>query len=194
MDRNQFIHACGLLGLGASSLRSLKTLFDAPENSAPVSSCEARQASTMKWIKRFFDIFDQHLDQPARRSILEACGKECYFGSQHGKNQPHLSPADFVGKLNNHLGEEAAVLEGNVIYFRYIKNPSGLRVSDGYCLCPMVETGPEGLSGTYCYCSVGYVREMFRTALGTPVSVELLESLKRGGKQCRFKIALEKES
>ncbi|HQT92614.1 MAG TPA: DUF6144 family protein, partial [Candidatus Kryptobacter bacterium] len=60
----------------------------------------------------------------------------------------------------------------------------------GYCLCPLVESGPEGLSGTYCDCSVGYVREMFRTYTGKAVSVELLESLKRGGRTCRFGITV----
>ncbi len=61
---------------------------------------------------------------------------------------------------------------------------------DGYCLCPAVEKGPEGLSGTYCECSAAYLAEMFRRATERPVRVQLLESLKRGGNTCKFRIEL----
>ena len=58
------------------------------------------------------------------------------------------------------------------------------------CGCPIAEKSPEGLSGTFCQCSVGFVRAMFSGYLGKPVRVELLEALKHGGKTCRFKIML----
>ena len=52
----------------------------------------------------------------------------------------------------------------------------------------MVEDGPASLSPTYCYCSVGYVQYMFRIFFGMKVNVELIESLRTGGKGCRLKI------
>jgi predicted hydrocarbon binding protein len=52
----------------------------------------------------------------------------------------------------------------------------------------MVENVPTGLSPVYCHCSVGYVKEMFEQATGKSIQVALKESLKRGGKACRFHI------
>jgi hypothetical protein len=77
------------------------------------------------------------------------------------------------------------------VYFNYVGNPKGLKISDGYCLCPMIEDKPDILSPTYCQCSVGYVKYMFQRLITyKPVQVDLLESLRSGGKACRFKVTL----
>jgi hypothetical protein len=47
---------------------------------------------------------------------------------------------------------------------------------------------PADLSPTYCHCSVGYVAYLFERSIGRPVRVELLESLRGGGKACRFAV------
>jgi len=72
------------------------------------------------------------------------------------------------------------------------QNPQGLIMSDGYCMCPIVESGPPGLSPSYCNCSAGYVGEMFERWLGKPVEVDVLETLKSGGKDCIFQITIRK--
>lgn len=54
----------------------------------------------------------------------------------------------------------------------------------------VVESGPAGLSPTYCYCSTGYVKEGFERRIGKAVKVELLDSLKMGGKDCIFKLTI----
>jgi predicted hydrocarbon binding protein len=54
------------------------------------------------------------------------------------------------------------------------------------CLCPLVQSGSETLSDTYCNCSRGWVKEMFEMVSGKPVEVTLTESIKRGAKACRF--------
>ena len=90
--------------------------------------------------------------------------------------------------MNKHLGPYNPKREGNIIFFNYVQNPRGLKVSDGYCLCPLIEDGPEIFSPTYCQCSVGYVEMIFKNITGRNTSVELLESLRTGGSSCRFKI------
>ncbi len=164
-------------------------------NSSKETSCEKKVEFSQAWIKRFMEVMDSELDDKTKSKIMEINGQKCYLGSLHERNIkpediPKISPQDFAANINKYAGEEAAKFENNVIEFRYVKNPGGLKVEDGFCLCPLVEKGPEGLSGTYCNCSVGYVREMFSTYLKQPIEVELIESLKRGGKTCRFKISI----
>ena len=91
---------------------------------------------------------------------MEACGRSCYFGA-YG-DAPATVPTDekvqgFLKCLRDKFGPQSVRTEGNqtIIDFAYIANPRGLRVADGYCLCPVLEDGPVKLSPTYCQCSVG---------------------------------------
>jgi hypothetical protein len=145
-----------------------------------------------RWAKRFFDVLDANLDEPTRVRLMRANGRACYEGwLKDGPDKPQrLSLEAFIEKVHAWGGDTCIRREGDTVFFNYIQNPNGLKVADGYCLCPLVETGPAGLSGTYCHCSVGYVEDMFERMAGRPVKVSLLESLKRGGKGCRFRIDL----
>ena len=55
---------------------------------------------------------------------------------------------------------------------------------------PLVAELKEPLSASYCFCSAGWLREVYETVSGKPVTVEILETVKRGGKLCRFNVKL----
>jgi predicted hydrocarbon binding protein len=82
--------------------------------------------------------------------------------------------------LAGHLGPQNARREGRLVSITY---PA--------CYCPMVTDVTEPLSPTYCHCSAGWLKELFETVSGKPVEVEILETIKRGGAQCRFNVKLE---
>ena len=151
---------------------------------------DKRIAFAQKWAKRMMDNLDKEIDEPSRVRLMHANGRSCYRGSGQAPFQGGVGA--FIDQMRKWAGAGPSPIrrEGDIVYFDYVQNPAGLKVSDGWCLCPLVEKGPEGLSGTFCECSVGYVTEMFSGIAGKPVRVELLESLKRGGKGCRFKIHL----
>ena len=153
--------------------------------------CEKKVDFAKNWVKRFMNVMDNNLDEKTRKKIMENCGKEC-FCSAHSEvkwpNQGIETVDKYLRQIEALYGKENAYREDNKIYFNYIQNPKGLKIEDGYCLCPLTEDGPEGLSPTYCFCSTGYVKELFERMMGQTVKVELLESLRRGGKKCRFLI------
>lgn len=199
MNRRNFVSSTiksGAVVCAATCLGGLeKTIAGTLPPVSKETSCEGKVNFGQTWIKRFMDVVDNVLDEKTAQRLMEMNGKTCYLGSlEHRKINPSDIPKqtleEMVQGINKYAGEDAAELKDEVIEFRYVKNPSGLKVADGYCLCPIVENGPEGLSGTYCHCSVGYVKEMFSLYLKREVDVELLESLKRGGKTCRFKITI----
>lgn len=153
---------------------------------------DKRMAFAQTWVKRMMDNLDSEVDEPTRIRLMHTNGRTCYLGS-HERRQPPPGGLDaFIEHVKQRSGDGPSPIrrEGKIVYFDYVRNPAGLKVADGWCLCPVVEKGPEGLSGTFCECSVGYVTQMFTELTGKPVRVELLESLKRGGKGCRFKIHL----
>jgi hypothetical protein len=153
------------------------------------TSFEKRADFAKTWTGRFMRVLDERLDEKTRRGLMEANGRACAQGA-YGPPDPakKVDLDTFVAGLAKYVGPENAHREGDVVYFNYEQNPSGLRIADGYCLCPLIEDGPADLSPTYCHCSVGYVAYLFERNLGRPVRVELLESLRGGGKACRFAV------
>lgn len=203
MNRKEFlVQLTGYSALGAglaasafapccAAAQSLSNTQPKPAEGTPL---DKRFAWAQTWARRMMDNIDIELDEPTRKRLMQANGRTCYRGIV---NPPKFPPLDqFIVGANHWAGKDGPIIrrEGDTVYFDYFANPAGLRNADGWCLCPLVEKGPEGLSGTFCECSVGYVREMFTQITGKPVQVELLESLKRGGKRCRFKISLTANS
>ena len=142
------------------------------------------------WVQRLLDNMDTMLDPQTRSSLMQACGRACYlqaFGIAPDEKPLPEALDNFV-----RAGKDSGVRrEGDTVFFQYDNvNPQGTGIPDGLCLCPFVESGPERLSPTYCQCSAGYVKELFERMTGTPVAVEVLESLRSGGKICRFKVNL----
>ncbi len=191
MDRKKFIKSCGMIGMGSCFMpTALSVAADSFHDDSPATPCEEKEKFVQKWVKRFFDVFDKNMDDGKKKEIMQTCGRMCFQGSLEGRKVNPVDVDVLIDGINKSTGEVAAKREGNVVDFHYVSNSNGLKVADGYCLCPLVESGPAGLSGTYCECSVGYVREMFKTYTGRDSTVELLDSLKRGGKTCRFRITL----
>jgi len=63
-----------------------------------------------------------------------------------------------------------------------------LYISYPICYCSFVNKFFERLPDTWCYCGVGYTRRNLEYALGCPVDVELLESVKQGNKRCLMQV------
>ncbi len=58
------------------------------------------------------------------------------------------------------------------------------------CYCPLVKGYVGKVSPSFCNCSVGWIRELFETALKKPVKVEKIGTIKQGNKQCRFRVVI----
>ncbi len=205
MDRKSFLRGGLQLGavLGCPCLGGVLSAAETSPSPSPqptpcgatagpypgATTFEKRADFGKVWIGRFMRVLDERLSETDRKALMVANGRACALGA-YGPPDPSklLSVDAFVAILQKHVGPENARREGDVVYFNYVGNPGGLRISDGYCLCPLVEDGPKDLSPTYCQCSVGYVAYMFERAIGRPARVELLESLRGGGKSCRFAV------
>jgi len=52
------------------------------------------------------------------------------------------------------------------------------------------QEGKQPLSASYRFCSAGWLKEGCATVSGKPVTVEIVETVKRGGRRCRFNVKL----
>lgn len=186
--------ACGC-ALGINSGLLPGTFLEDPARQEVETPCSEKMDFTHKWIKRFFDIVDQQIDEKTRTELMRTNGAACAKGAYGEFTDAKPATLEQIDKsiadLQQKMGKENIRREGDTVFFNYSGNGKGLNISDGYCLCPMIENGPKTLSPTYCQCSVGYVEYMFRRFITfKPVNVELLESLRTGSNACRFKVLL----
>lgn len=174
---------------GFMSANAQDTDQPAPEESKPPRS-ETRIKFAEQWLTRFFDIMDNTLDEETRTKLMMTNGKICFqkWIEETGQKIERRTIEELAERAKQNKSGSLQV-DGNTIYFQFMSAAeTGLPSEEGQCLCCLVETKPKGLSGTYCLCSVGYVKEWFDQVLGKPVTVELIESVLRGGKRCKFKI------
>jgi hypothetical protein len=149
------------------------------------------------WIRDLMEHMDVKLDRESKVQLLQACGRSCYlraFGAADERRRTSEEREQYLQRLSKNgyeIKRKGKIVTFTFSWGRNHQNPTGLIMHDGYCMCPQVESGPPGLSASYCLCSTGYVQEIFRRTLDLPVEVELLESLKMGGKDCVFKVSFQ---
>ncbi len=171
---------------------------EAPAQTKPGDKTVERNAKRMEfgdqWVRRFFEAIDRTLDEPARKKLMMANGKSC-FAAYAGPPKKQPAP-DALEKFTAWIAakgkEKGYSMEGKVILFEFASSAeTGEAAPPAVCLCSMAEAQKAGtISPTYCLCSVGYVKEMHERALGRPVEVELVDSVLRGGKRCRFRMTV----
>lgn len=217
LDRKEFIIALGrasagtcmcgaVLGMQAAFADEPPKPVDPAKPAEPAAAPQttpgdvsaARAAKRMEfvdgWVPRFFKVVDEHLDEPTRRRLMAANGKACF--SAWATNMPRRAePAtpERVAAWVRERGPSAGYsMEGDVILFEYAGSAeTGQSSPERVCLCPTVEAqSVKTMSPTYCWCSVGYVKEMHERIFGRAVNVELTQSVLMGHPRCRFRMTL----
>jgi predicted hydrocarbon binding protein len=140
-----------------------------------------QKAFTEGWIRHLVESMDEHLDEKTKARVMESCGRACArSGPVHAARECQGDLERWLDTLRKwHGGEEHIQQEGDVV-----------RVVCDRCLCPAAKDIQEGLSDTFCACSLGWMKETFGAVMGRPVDVELVQSIKRGAEICEFAITL----
>lgn len=112
---------------------------------------------------------------------------------------------DIMKLCTKYLGYAPKDIEDLMKGYNLLRETLGLhgkwRLKDGVamgafqeCGCPMVRTGPLELHATRCLCTQAMLKNLFQEATGGPVKVEILESIARGNRVCRFQVTPENAS
>lgn len=211
VDRKQFLAMLGRAGIGtcmcaaalsahaAAAGDDAQTQEKKPVPAPQAKPAEAAAAHAAKrmafvdiWVPRFFSVMDAELDEPTRRRVMAANGKACFSGFR-ADMKTRTTPATRE-EMKAWVAKQAAAsgysMEGDTIVMKYPRAAeAGQASAPKACLCPAAEAqAPKKLSATYCWCSVGYVKEMHDRVFGRPVKVELVESVLMGHDRCMFRI------
>ncbi len=214
VDRKQFLRIAGRAGVAAcmcgaavGAARALdiepgipgqqKKPAAAPQ-SRPGDALPSRAAKRMEfvdqWVPRFFRVIDAELDEPTRRRVMAANGKACFSGyrpdlKRRADPATREEVATWVARRGKAAGYE---MDGDTITFEYVGSAeTGEAAPKRVCLCPTAEgQGANRMSPTFCWCSVGYVKEMHERVFGRPLNVQIVQSVLMGDPRCRFRITL----
>jgi hypothetical protein len=192
---------CGAV-LGAQRVLGMEAGRQAPAAPAPQTKpgerSTARAATRMefvdRWVPRFFAVLDAELDEPTRRRIMVANGKACFSAFRPDlKRRADPATRERIAAWVASRGQAGGYsMDGDTIVMEYTGSAeTGQPSPEGVCLCPTAEAqGAKRITPTFCWCSVGYVKEMHERVFGRPVNVELAQSVLMGHPRCRFRITL----
>jgi predicted hydrocarbon binding protein len=184
MKRNEFFKTCGAGICGCGVLGLLAPLaVRAEDTAAPAAAVDPEQLKQQlegarERFARLLAVMAEQLDAATREELLRSMGAKCsqdygpFFNKYRGDLQGFLDKIKTAWVERTEYDEKTGIL-------RVIGKPAP-------CACPLVKAGRT--PAEFCDCSRGWTQSAFSTVLGKPVSVEIEESVLRGGTRCSFRI------
>jgi predicted hydrocarbon binding protein len=121
------------------------------------------------------------VDLETRKKIMELCGEAC------ARSDGDL---EIAKKIAEETVNEEEILERaskEILWCgTWTRKNNMIQSTCVKCGCPLVENKVVDLTGTFCYCSRGWVKKVFKALLKKRVSVELEKSIGFGDKVCKF--------
>ncbi len=188
MNRSEFLQtaatwACGsclALVFNTRAAASETATSPATEPVTPVDEAlkqaRAENAFTARWLTDLFDAIDAEADPALQLKLMQACGRGCY--RRHTFKQDIAKAA--AGDVDRLVAAYATVFgiqrEGDLLHIRYADR----------CFCPAARNRPARPNDLHCECTRFTHETILENALGRHVPVELVESVRRGGKTCHL--------
>ncbi len=186
MKRNDFFKTCGVGICGCGVLGLLVPLAARADDTAVTAAAAPVDPEMLKQqlegarerFARLLSVMEEQLDDASRGKILQGLGSQCAqdYGPFFNKYRGDLP--GFLEKIKTAWVEHAEYDEKTGI-LRTVGKPAP-------CACPLVKMGRT--TADFCDCSRGWTQAAFSTVMGRPVTVEIEESVLRGGSRCSFRI------
>jgi hypothetical protein len=185
MDRKEFLRKSLQCGLGCCAFTSFET---APAQGATNASEELQQLQRQKeftehWLSDLVDTMERVLDEPTRIKLMAGCGQACHHRHKFTQDIVRAGKGNIDKLIEAYKSSFGIERKGDKVYIVYGPGPKG-------CWCPAAQDRPAKLNDLHCECTRGKHAYMWELALGRPFKVEILETIRRGGKQCRFVVHL----
>lgn len=164
--------------------RGLEKALDATlaEHESHVGSGNPRKRSTA--IACLVKDIENTVGTSQTAQIFEKCGEHCIGETILRKARQFYegssSIEEFIGKLNeHHIGGGHLRFEEDKVHVVYTK-----------CYCGAVRHCDEPVPLSYCSCSAGWLKALFRHSLGQEVTVETVDSIIHGASECSFEVTI----
>lgn len=182
MKRSEFIRKSPRACFGCGLLLALNPA-SAPEAATEESPAEAENRFVRNWMADLLDAIDRECDEEMKKKLMGGCGAGCFRRHQFKVDLAEQGKGS-VDKLIEALKKNFEVWrEGDLVHIRYGE------VSER-CFCPAAKLRAPQPNDMHCNCTRATHQTIWETALGRPFNVEIVETLRRGGKTCHFLVHL----
>lgn len=122
------------------------------------------------------------VDQETMLGIMERSGEAC---AEVGD----LDVARKIAEETDDVDEIVSRTNGEIAWCgKWVNEGDEITAVCNRCGCPLVRHGIVELTGTFCYCSRGWVKAIFETLLKKPVKVELEKAIGLGDDVCKYTV------
>jgi len=112
---------------------------------------------------------------------MELCGEAC------AQEDGDLEIAKMIAEEASDEDEALAMMNKEILWCgMWTQKDNTIQSTCVKCGCPLVRNEVVDLTGTFCYCSRGWVKKIFETLLKKPVDVKLEKSIGLGDEVCKF--------
>lgn len=126
------------------------------------------------------------VDLETRQKIMELCGEAC------ARSDGDLEIAKKIAEETSNEEEILARANKEIPWCgTWTRKGKTIQTTCVKCGCPFVRNRVVDLTGTFCYCSRGWVKNIFKTLLKQNVNVELEKSIGLGDKVCKFVVYIK---
>jgi hypothetical protein len=128
------------------------------------------------WLTDLFAAIDAEVDPAVQLKLMQACGRGCYHRHKFKQDIAAAGQGDPDKLFEAYRRNFRVEREGGLMHIRY----------GDHCYCPAARNRPARPNDVHCECTRATHQTLIETALGRPVKVELLESVRRGGQTCHL--------
>lgn len=186
MKRSEFLQssaqwACGsCLALVLPGAGAAVTAPVAPDLSTPVDEAlkkaQGENQFTNNWLTDLFAAIDAEVDPAVKLKLMQACGQGCYRRHKFKQDIATAGEGDVERLIAAYRKNFNVRREGDLVHIRY----------GDHCFCPAARNRPARPNDLHCECTRFTHETVFQAALGRHIPVELVESVRRGGKTCHL--------
>ena len=186
MNRKQFFQQSFQCGLGCCTFLAFdtaKSVLHADTPAAEPSPAERERDFVRNWLVDLLDAMDKELDRKTQVKLMEATGRGCFRRYQFKQDIAAQGQGDLEKLIEAYKKNFEIWKEDKRVHIRYGE------VSK-QCYCPAANYRPAKPKDVHCECTRATHQTIFETALGRPFKVDIVETLRRGGKTCHFVVNL----
>ena len=174
MNRKEFLHV-GCCAIACFAI----------EPAAAETAAEPEDLKFIRnWVTDLMETIDTEVDEATKIKLLSGCGRGCFKRFKF-KQDIAAEGKGSVDKLIQALQNNfEAWREGDTVHIRYGK------VNRNGCYCPAARYRPSKPGDIHCYCTRASHQAIWETALGRPIKVDILQTVRRGDPTCHLLVHL----
>ncbi len=188
MDRKEFFEKSLKFGLCSGALVVLggtegSALATAQESDGDLAQITQEKEFIQNWLTDLLDTVETELDRETAEKLIAGCGRGCYRRHEFKQNIARDGKGDIDKLIEAYKRNFEIWRDGELVHIRYGEVSSR-------CYCPAANYRAPKPNDLHCECTRSTHQTVFETALGRPIRVEVVESLRRGGRTCHFLVHL----